>query len=96
MSTPPKLPAAAQPAWETYLAMERSKHNHIDLLQQIEQQEKQGRARSFAQQVRLDRLLEQHDQAVLGFRVAMKRLGDEAPAVRDAFLEHLKQHNNRL
>lgn len=92
MSPRSKLPEAAQPAWQAYRAMERTKREHIELLTRIEQRERHGGPRSFAEQVRLDRLLEAHDDAVLRFRRAMQELAGDKTA-HGLFLEHLQKHN---
>ncbi len=92
MSGARKLPESAQPAWQAYRAMERTKRQHIDLLKRIEQRERHGGPRTFAEQVRLDRLLEAHDEAVLRFRRAMQVLADDKTA-HGQFLEHLQKHN---
>lgn len=92
MSTSKKMPEAAAPAWQAYRTMEKTKRDHIELLSQIEQRERHGGPRTFAEQVRLDRLLESHDDAVLRFRRAMQELaGDKA--AHGVFLEHLQKHN---
>ncbi len=92
MSGTKKLSEAAQPAWQAYRAMERTKREHLSLLTRIEQQERHAGPRSLAEQVRLDRLLEAHDEAVQRFRRAMQELaGDKA--AHAAFLEYLQRHN---
>ena len=95
MSGSRKLPEAALPAWQAYKDMERSKRKHIDLLTRIEQRERHGGPRTIAEQVRLDRLLEAHDEAVLRFRRAMQALASDK-AAHGAFLEHLQKHNQAV
>ena len=95
MSAEAALPKTALPAWDAYLAMERTKNEHVELLSAIERREQHGGPRSLAEQVRLDRLLEAHDEAVGRFRRAMQVLAEDKPA-HAALLLHLQRHNGKL
>lgn len=95
MPDDPPLPSTALPAWQAYRAMESTKRQHFSLLERIERSERQGLGRGFAEQVRLDRLLDEHDSAVTRFRALMRRLAEEDPAARDQLLAHITAHNAR-
>jgi hypothetical protein len=95
MPDKPPLPPDSVPAWEAYRAMEATKQRHFELLERIEHTERLGGQRSFAEQVHLDRLLDEHDTAVTRFRTLMARLVERDPAARDALLAHITAYNAR-
>jgi hypothetical protein len=86
MSAP--LPAAAQAAWDAYLAMAQTKHQHFGYLQHLEEKYQPYGQASTAEQNQLQELLQAHDAQVALFRstLAQLRIDDSA-----AYGELIKQ-----
>ncbi len=90
------LPDAALPAWNAYRAMEKSKREYFGYLSELESKYEYGGSRSTYENDRLERLLEQHDAQVTGFRRAMMRLKAEDAGAHRALIEQIKLLNAEI
>ena len=88
------LPAAAAPAWDAYLEMDRSKRTHFEYLDSLERQEKDGGYRTLAETTRLDALLAEHDRNVREFTRQVRELELQDIAAHQKLLEHITFWNS--
>lgn len=75
----PPLPPAAEPVWQAYRAMQLSKRQHFEYLQQLEERYQPYGRPSATEQQRLQTLLDTHDARVEQFRSALSRLREDHP-----------------
>lgn len=87
------LPPAALPAWAAYLAMEQSKHSHLELLRAVDLKERDGGARTLAESARLAQLLADHDLNVRRFAQAVRELRESDAEAARCLLRHLTAAN---
>jgi hypothetical protein len=66
------LPAAAQPAWSAYTAMNTTKQRHLGYLQQLEEKYKKYGNPNAEEVSTLNHLLQEHDAQVKAFRKALQ------------------------
>lgn len=90
MSTPPAdtLSPAAAAAWRAYQAMSASKDEYFSMLRAMDEKYKTGGAPAFAEGLRMEQLLAEHDRKVKLFNQALTALTD--PAARQQLMERLK------
>jgi hypothetical protein len=73
---------AAQIAYRAFIDMSRSKQAHFSLLETIETRYQSGGAPSLAENLELQKLLENHDRNVLAFTTALAAVTDSAERER--------------
>jgi len=71
-------------AWRAYGAMGHSKKNYFSLLQELDEKYKHGGSPGIAENLRLEKLLSEHDQKVKQFNQAMA--GVTEPDARERLL----------
>ena len=86
------LSPEAAAAWQAYQAMSASKDNYFTLLRAVEEKYKTGGGPTFAEGLKLEQLLGEHDRQVKQFNQAMTALTD--PAARQQVVELLKAAAN--
>ncbi len=78
---------AAELAWLAYQAMGESKKRYFDFLQQLKQKYQINEMPSIAENLKLEKLLREHDKKVAAFSDAMSNIED--PAARLALITKL-------
>ncbi|MDX1606014.1 MAG: hypothetical protein R3202_07450 [Candidatus Competibacterales bacterium] len=85
-----ELPQAALPAWRAYRAMELSKQQHFDYLQQLEDNYSRYGQPSPREEQHRSTLLAAHDRRVRNFRSELARLRVSDPAAFAALVQRLQ------
>jgi len=91
-NTDTDLPVEAQSAWLTYQAMSESKKTYFSFLMELDQKYKQGGTSTFAENLRLEKLLQLHNEKVAEFSNAMNAVEDKD--AREALLKMMGATNS--
>lgn len=73
---PESLGPETAAAWNAYQSMSDSKRDYFSLLQALDEKQKAGREPSIAENLRLEKLLAEHDQRVKQFKQALAAVAD--------------------
>jgi hypothetical protein len=76
-NTDTDLPVEAQSAWLAYQAMSESKKTYFSFLMELDQKYKHGGTSTFAENIRLEKLLKLHNEKVFEFSNAMSAVEDK-------------------
>ncbi len=90
------MPAEARPAWDAYLAMEKSKQEHFNALQSLEVKYQEGGGRTLAEAAHLESLLAVHDERVRTFRRLTKNLQTTDLVAYQALIQQITLINTDL
>lgn len=71
-----ELPAEAQAVWLAYQAMGKSKDAYFSFLQELHQKYRDNGSSTFAENLRLEKLLQVHNEKVTAFSQAMSAVKD--------------------
>jgi hypothetical protein len=85
------LPEEAQSAWLAYQAMSESKKTYFSFLLELDQKYKQGGTSTIAENLRLENLLQLHNEKVAEFSNAMNTVEDKD--ARDTLLKMMGATN---
>ena len=88
------MPAAAESAWNAYLAMEKSKQAHFNLLERLDVKYRNGGNHTLCEQTRLAALLNEHNDRVQSFRRLTKKLQTTDLAAYQALIGRITMINS--
>lgn len=88
------MPTEAEPAWNAYLAMDKSKQAHFNLLERLEKKYHDGGMRTLSEQAELESLLAEHSERVQHFRRLTKVLQTTDLAAHQALIAQITMINS--
>ncbi len=89
MSDDPKpddLPAEVRPAYEAYLAMSETKQAYFSFMVELDEKYKEGGEATIAENLKLEQLLQAHDEQVKAFNETMAEARNLDEAVRNQLI----------
>ncbi|MCS3904404.1 hypothetical protein J2T55_002440 [Methylohalomonas lacus] len=84
--SPDDLPPEARPAYEAYLAMSETKQAYFSFMVELDEKYKQGGEATIAENLKLEQLLDAHDEQVKAFNKAMADCKNMDAAVRNQLI----------
>ena len=88
------MPAAAESAWKAYLAMEKSKEAHFNLLEKLDGKYRDNGSYTLYEQTQLSRLLNEHNERVTSFGRLTKTLQTTDLAAYQALIARITLVNS--
>jgi len=91
-----ELPEEAQAVWLAYQAMSESKAAYFSLLQELHQKYRDNGCATFAENLRLEKLLQVHNEKVTAFSQAMSAIQDKDTRERLVRMMGALANGNRM
>ncbi len=85
-NNPADLPEQARPVYEAYLAMTETKNAYFSFMVELDQKQKDGGEITMAENLKLEQLLQVHDEKVNAFNEAMQSMKDMNTDARNALI----------
>ena len=89
------IPDEAEPAWDAYLEMGKSKQAHFNMLETLESKYQEGGRASFAEEAQLRNLLAEHNERVQSFRRLTKALQTTDLVAYEALIQQITLINTQ-
>jgi hypothetical protein len=86
--------SARERSLQSYIAMKKSKEEHLEVLIALDKKRKSGQKISLAEEARLATLLEQHSKNVQSFAEKMAHLKDLHPGQEKVLLKEIEHSSH--